>query len=302
MKKFLISFIGVAAIVFAVDFVVGKRMDNKYALHDTPKLLEALHNKADIAMIGASVMFNQYVPSIIQDTLGMSCYNYGVGGQNIYYHYATAHLLFEAEYKPKIVLYQPCFIDLENHANYNTEKLDFIYSAYNYDSVFHSIINQQGCKQRFLLNALKLYKHNTRFIYYSRLYLFAKKMLHHEDKGNGYSPLNAIWQEPIQSSNEIREIDSTKCDYLDRIIELCEENNALFIMANAPEFENCEQESWLKYVKDLVDTKHIPYLNYHDDSTFLKHPEWFYNPAHLNGEGAVVYSKIIAGELREIVH
>ena len=45
-------------------------------------------SKDDIIILGSSRVSHHYIPSILTDSLGMSCYNAGSEGMCIYYHYA----------------------------------------------------------------------------------------------------------------------------------------------------------------------------------------------------------------------
>ena len=101
MKKFLKYSLIVAFSVFVLDYAMGYFLDKKFSLSTGGKATVAYGNHYGIALMGASEMCNQYVTSIICDSLGLTAYNYGSGGQNIYYQYALLNLMINHAQKQK---------------------------------------------------------------------------------------------------------------------------------------------------------------------------------------------------------
>ena len=82
-----------------------------------------LGTNEDILIFGSSRALHHYNPEIIEDSLGMTCYNVGSGGQNIYFHLALLESTLE-RYTPEIVILELMYIDFEvTPQQWDTEKL-----------------------------------------------------------------------------------------------------------------------------------------------------------------------------------
>lgn len=303
MKDF-IRFVGsailVLIIVFFVDNTLGPILNKVGSKHADIKFAIAENNRADVALIGASVTYNQYNSSILSDTLQMSVYNYGRGGSNIYTTYCMAHYLIEkSPTPPRIIIYNPCHIDLMDSPGWNTEKLGELTFGYHTDSVIHDVVNMQGIKKKVEYNLLNLYSHN------SNVFRYVKNIVHKNyiDANNGYSPLYAEWSEPIEESpHSIYELDDCKINYFERLYSLCKENNILFCISIAPSFMHFSEEpKWVSYIKEFSYNNNVIFLDYTGQEYYINHPELYYNPMHLNSTGATHFSKEFAHELKNIL-
>ena len=58
---------------------------------------------ADIIVFGFSCAFHHYIPSIIEDSTGLTCYNAGLDGRNIYYHNPILKVLL-SNFTPKGII------------------------------------------------------------------------------------------------------------------------------------------------------------------------------------------------------
>ena len=145
MKKFLIHALIVIGIVAALDFTVGCILDKKCALYGCGPAKVALNNTYDIALMGASETQNQYITRIIADSLAMSAYNYGCGGQNIYFHYALLNMMVNhAPQKPKYIILDLQGIAFYDTPGWNTEKINALHPLYCQDDTLKSIVALEG--------------------------------------------------------------------------------------------------------------------------------------------------------------
>lgn len=300
MKKTVVVIISLVISTLILDICIGflfSTIDDYGKGYS--KIKVAKTNDADIAIIGASVAYNQYVSKILEDSLELKVFNYGIGGQNIYSHYIITHfLLEEAPINPKVIIYQPCYIDLENTPGWNNEKMNSYFNLYDRDSVITQVLDQTVPQKAPFLKYIKCYKYNGKiFDYLNRLCRdYAKNS---EYLRKGYMPLYKVWGEDLEETNDVNEIDKQKTAYLKKIIQLCKDNNVKLIICNAPTYRLYKHSpKWLEFLDSVTRKESIPYINYVDDSTFLSRKEWFYNKDHLNDEGATQWTKLLANELR----
>ena len=107
MKKLICSIAFILIGLFITDRVGGIAM-NWVCQHSNDVLAPKLRYlqkevDEDIILMGASRCHHHYLPSIIEDSLGASVYNAGIGGSNnIYSHYIVLqHIL--ARHTPKLI-------------------------------------------------------------------------------------------------------------------------------------------------------------------------------------------------------
>lgn len=302
MKKFLL-FIGyvlsVVIIYLLMDFSLGKIFDKCFYVRNDQVLEYALRGGGgeDLAVLGASRAAHHYVPSIIEDGSGLSVFNYGMDGRNIYNHYVVAELLFaDSTKRPSIIVLEIASIDINDSPGHNGEKLSNLYVLYNNNKAVRELIDTVTPEKRFALKFFNLYRYNSSLLGYLRVAISKEK----NDFGNkGYKPLTSEWKkEPESRLNKKSKFDPTKEVYLRRLIEDCLNYNVKLFVFNSPEYYNIEDpRPWENKIKDICDGYDVPFFNHAYDSLFLSHREWFNEPFHLNDIGAKIYSKIVVQDI-----
>ena len=286
--KFLLSGLLVLGIVFIIDYLFGIVLENHAVFVDQPKYSRIKNSSDSLVILGASRADNQYVTAIFEEKLGMPSYNYGVGAQNVYTNYAILNLLLtKAHTSPKYVVWDFYYTDILDSPGWNTEKLDRLYSAYEYDKAVKEVIDLQGKKKRILLNHLKLYKFNSKVL---RLLKRQK-----EDITGGYSARYISTCDNLEYySSDRTTIDQQKLLYVDRFIQLCKDNDIKLFVLISPGYYilgDKGKNDWATIIENKCEEKDIPFYDFEQDSVFLSHPEWFYNTIHLNDMGAKEYTK-----------
>lgn len=121
MKKLAASLIFILVAFFIADIVVGIAMqwlyDNTEHEYVTKTRYLAGHVDKDVILLGTSRTSHHYIPSILEDSLGMNIYNGGMDGtDNIYMHYFLLNLILR-HHTPKVVC-----LELSTH-DYGTPSL-----------------------------------------------------------------------------------------------------------------------------------------------------------------------------------
>ena len=179
---------------------------------------------------------------------------------------------------------------------WNTENLNALYFAYNNDEEVRKAVDHQDAKHRILLHISKLYPNNSQLVNYIKNALFNKA-----DRNNGYMPLNAVWDKPIEKSEGADgALDPEKVRYFKNMVSLCRERGVYFIITIAPMyFDFVKEDVWRTFIKQYAEEENVPLYDYRSSEKYLQHPEWFYNPLHLNEKGATVYSGEISHILKQ---
>lgn len=118
MRRYITKILLFFLLVAALDFVFGKVCNYMFShpKGGETKALQYLVNDCDkdILIMGSSRAHCHYDDKMIEDSLGISCYNAGVEGNGIIMMYGLYKLM---KHKPKIIIYdlEPSF-DLMEYA------------------------------------------------------------------------------------------------------------------------------------------------------------------------------------------
>lgn len=297
IKYLLFVIVGLAICDFAISFVIEQLVKNRY----NTTVYSTYNTQPDIAIFGASRASHHYVPSVLNDSLSMSAHNYGIDGHNIYTHYLLYEMLLEnSPKKPQIVILELSAIDVNNTPKWNEEKLNAFYPYYYTVKSLRSLLaDVLDSKELFAIKTFGLYRHNTSIPDYLKRLVTGFP----EDVSDGYKPLYKTWKEPMKFEEEHgKTLDPKKISYIEKIIELSNNNGVMLIFAVSPNYKQLPRtQNWLEEVKRISANNNIPLLYHEKDSMFLSHREWFNEPFHLNDEGAHLYSGIIASEIKELM-
>lgn len=293
MKEFT-KFI-VAISIFIIALVLCNKLavrvcDSLYS-NNTHKINYAAYNTetADIVIFGSSRASHHYIPSIISDTMSMSCVNLGEDGQGILYNYALFNMLMRNN-TPRIVVYEFGGFDWEDGGYSGFHQLEALSPIYgNFDSV-DSLINRSFGEYKTVVSILDMYRYNNK--------------LHKIIKGDnnlqgrlGYSPL---YGSNVKSVNDVDDIDeplisSDKVEYLRRLTKECSDRGVLLIFVTSPSLSTSNAEMSTKILKGIDENvRYIRYDNHEFDYCYFK------DNTHLNHSGAEVYSSIFASDLKDL--
>jgi hypothetical protein len=297
-KLFLIRGTIFLIVFFAVDFIVGGIMRIGYFSQKNKYTYGIRQTNADVIVLGSSHALHHYVPSIISDSLGMSCFNMGSGGQNIYYHYAVISSIME-RYTPKIIIMDLIYVDYEvTGSEHNTNKLNILLPYLKDNKAVKEVIRLRGPFERLKLVS-RIYPFNSQIN--EILYSFIKSDRNSYLSMNGYIPLFGEFIQPriTYENRNIIQIDPLKVQYIEKVISLCKRHNVRLIMVNSPLLYRYGEVKALsnEVIKGIADKYGIEFWNYENDTTFLK-PENFFDADHLNDIGAKKYTKAIVTRIK----
>lgn len=301
MKKIVIYIVSVFFGVICIDFLLAVTMEKIMPETSTGTLFESPNNiSSDLYILGASRAIRHYNPKIISDSLNCSVGVYGGLAQNIFFHYAVFDCLLEhAKKKPKTVLLEVANIDINDTPSHNTERLHFLFPYYFTEVAVKNMLDDVlENKELFMVRHSALYRYN------SKILLYIGRAFEGKQKPTvlGYTPLKNVWKKPIKEgpAEEKISIISQKREYLVKLINKCKREKIKLVFAYSPRYLIVHEQDWAE-IKKIARLYDIPFIDYDQDSLFLKHGEWFNDANHLNEEGANIYSKIIADELKRIM-
>ena len=94
-------------VVFIIDQVLGRTLRHYYFTSTSGENYRTTYaldsTNADIIILGSSRASHHYVPKIIKDSLGLSCYNTGRDGNFLLFNFAVFKSIVK-RYSPKVVI------------------------------------------------------------------------------------------------------------------------------------------------------------------------------------------------------
>lgn len=306
MKKYIkitLYVIGILAVAFVIDRLIGMPIEKFLLPQQNDKYMYAYRggNGEEIVILGASRAAHHYIPQIIEDSLGVKCFNYGCDGQNIYNQYAILNfLLNNTKKKPKMVILELASIDILDSPSWNTEKLSVLHSYYSLDDSLKSVVNLQGKESQYALETSNLYSFN------SNIHNLLKPVIGISDGGvyeDGFAPLYKKWDKRIEPKHEDSgEIDIKKVVYLNRFIERCQRDSIQLIAFNSPNYVNLTGEcKWKPVVYNITKDNNILFFDFEQEPKYLINRNLFNEPFHLNVEGATLYTNDVIQIIRDLL-
>lgn len=304
MKRFLIQIAVFFALVAVIDVCCGFGFDylKSHAKGgDTYKnyyLAEKCED--DVLILGSSRAARHYVPSVIKDSLGLSCYNAGEPGCGIIPAYARYKMVSE-RHKPKLVIYEVTpgydYFVSDPYSTYLGRARQY----YHKESVkeLYSTFGDGLDKLRFLSN---MYKNNSSIVH--------NVMDQFTVPGdNGYEPLFGVLSaEAATQAKEIKDapehrIDTLKLKQVEKLIIATKEDNVPMVFIISPRYNGMSQKALHQYDEaiSLARRYSVPFINVVDMEGVSDIRELFQDFGHMNHTGAIIFTQKLVGILKDFV-
>lgn len=120
----------------------------------------------------------------------------------------------------------------------------------------------------------------------------------------GYVPLN----KQIKAEAQVapvepyipKPVDETKLYFLEELCRDCAENGTMLVFARSPMYNGATMEELAPAIA-IAEKYGVPFMDYANDSRFVKHPEYFADRGHMNKAGAEAYSCVFAKDLKALL-
>ncbi|MEY3050945.1 MAG: hypothetical protein RLY31_730, partial [Bacteroidota bacterium] len=136
--------------------------------------------------------------------------------------------------------------------------------------------------------------------YNGKLDRIAKSFIVHKDSSDGYEPLfNKMKATPgttKKSRPSMQPIVPYSDSNFNHLLGICKERGLNLIVTTSPRFRPKDTNDYLRARCKAFD---IPYIEMYNDAYFNEHPELFHDAAHLNDEGAHLYTKLFFKALKK---
>jgi hypothetical protein len=300
MKKILSRLVLLIIVFVIIDFVIGLGL--RKILEISPdgryyKTNYSLKTTTDEVMVfGSSRAEANYVPSVIEEQLGLSCWNAGRGGQSFPFWYLLNAAILE-RHTPKIVILNIEYDFLKQREGGSFERTGFLRPYYKDFEVIRPILNKISFGEKFLIWS-DLYAFNSSYYYLMRPFFFPE--VDGKKKDKGWKPLKGSIKNTdvpkIVINEDSRKLDPEFVEMLDDFISSLTKKGCKVIICISPDFKSrFQNSSSINFARKRED---IIFLNFSEDEYFSENPNFFNDVKHLNREGAIEFSKKLSNEIK----
>ena len=296
MKKYLIKIALFFVAVAIVDILFGTACQymNSHSKGGGVKsrYYVCKESNEDVLIFGSSRAKHHYVPDVIEDSLGMTCYNAGEDGNGIIFSYGVLKMI-KQRYSPKLIIYDVTGFDI--YEDDNMKYLDLMkpfYFEQGIDSIFWSV----EPKTRFMMLS-NLYRYNTMCLRIVGNYLHPTTVY-----PKGYSALSKTMDyEPENKEEKVVSVDSLKIYYFDCFIRLAKNNDISLVCCCSTYYNASFDDSKYEPVKQLCEIYDVPFLYLAADTELSQNKMYFSDRTHLNDRGARKFTEKLASVVKIVL-
>lgn len=301
MRKLYTKILFILVLLAAFDVAAGLVLD--WLRDHSPdgryyKTKYSLENcQEDVVVIGSSRGEINYVTQIIEDSLGMSCWNASRGGQGTPYFRAIQEGIL-ARYTPKVVILNIDDNDLETRPNY--EHAGVLRPFYQNCPPIRPIINNTSTFEWALMKS-RLYAYNSSFYYLIRPYFV--QGLDGKTSDKGWKPrlekMTAEIGGQLEPEPEKVDLNEESVALFDTLVQKFKTRGCKVFLVVSPNYgRTVNASSAIEYLRKTSAENNIPLFVYSNDTSFITKPELFVDPDHLNVEGAQTFTRQLVGQIK----
>jgi len=257
----------------------------------------------DVIILGSSRADRHYVPSLIQDSLGLSCYNCGEPGCGIIPAYARYKMIAERK-KPQLVIYEATpgydYFIADDYSKYLGPIRQ--YSDREPVAEMYETFGDELEPLRLLSN---MYRNNSSIVQNMMDVVVPKKDY------RGYGPLFGQLTEydiintrktQLEKDTKSHKIDSLKLSYVEKLFADVKADGVCIVCTLSPYFmTRTDKDDTEKYlpVIELCRKYDIPFIDNRNYEGITGEMEYFQDVDHLNDNGAKKYTSSLIPTLRK---
>ena len=298
MKKFLIHIFCFCILLFLVDRGIGFVLDylRENAKGGSTKELHYIANEStdDVVIFGSSRARHHYVPWIIEDSLGMTCFNMGLDGNGIVLMYGRYQMLLE-RYNPKLIIYDVSSFDFTNKYD-NSRYLDLLKEYYDKDCIKNEFAELVDWKESRKLSS-KMFQANSKIIT-----MLGDNVLF-RDVNKGYIPLYGVVTDSTKYDYKVVDstswgVDSVKLSLFERFVCDIKDRDIPLVMFVSPVYAKSARVDYAEAEK-ICAKYDVPFYYLMEMEGIADDCTMFQDRTHMNNTGAETYTIEIIPLLRE---
>jgi hypothetical protein len=299
IKKIIINIAIVAAVVFFMDFAIGRTLRYFFFKETSGLHFRTTYSmettEAEILVFGASRANHHYVPEVFEDSLKMSFYNTGRDGNGVFFQTAILNSILK-RYTPKVIILDYAGDFQKGDDAY--DRLSSLLPYYKTHKEIRDIIKLKSSYENIKLLS-EIYPFNSEILTIAIGNLEINKKRNPDNKG--YVALYKEWQEEVDSIETAITIepDSNKLATFRNSLNVAKNSGATVYVIYSPIFRKYNQRQEIDLCNDVCSNEDVPFWDYSRDTLFLNNNHLFQDVSHLNHNGAIIFSKLVCERIKQ---
>ncbi len=301
MNKLFARLVSIALLFVIIDFCFGQLFgfirdhspDGRY-FKTNYTLNQATE---DIIILGSSRGEINYVPSLFEESFGLSCWNASRGGQGLPYFRAVEESILE-RHAPKLVVLN-LEVDILEHAPFYQEA-GFLRAFYRDHPRIQPILNKISPTEKWKLYS-NIYAFNSSFYYLLRPFLFHNLDGKISDKG--WKPSQGIWEDPgfpFELVDNRKPLNQASLQEFEKLVQHFTDQGVQLVFSIAPNYgEKTLMTSSLQHIQAVATEHNIPLFNFSADGSFIKNAAEYVDIQHLNVDGAQRFTRMLIDSIQQ---
>jgi len=263
---------------------------------------------ADLFIYGSSRAWVQISPKIIQDSLNISSYNFGMDGHNFWLQYLRHKEILKFNKKPKYIIMSLDVFTLQKRKD-----------LFNYQQFLPFMLwNHDIKKYTSSYVGFSLYDYYLPLIRYMHkpgvLYAAFKSFIGYKpdfERIKGYKGMERVWNNDLDKAKSKLAFYKIKFDpatvvLFEQFINECNSNGIKLILVYSPEYIEGQNyvtnrgEVISKY-KYFANKYNLIFIDYSQDKISMQ-KQFFYNSEHLNKKGSEIFTNELVRDLKARMH
>ena len=302
IRKIIFNIAVVAVVVFALDFVIGRTLRYFYFKQSSGSFFRGTYSmeitKADILVFGSSTAGYHYVPEVFEDALGGTFYNTGQNALGIFLQLATLNSVLK-RYTPKIIILS--WGDSFGKDKESYDQLSHLLPYYRKHEEIRRIVELRSPFERLKLIS-EVYPFNSQV--FTILIRNLKIIKISDFRNKGYAVPDERWQGEADPVNTpVSEgVDYNKVAAFREFIVQAKESGAHTFVVLSPVFKKFKMLREVKIINKICAAEKVDFWDFSRNTLFYKNKSLFADIYHLNHDGAILFSKLIAAKIKDAIN
>lgn len=310
VKKILLFGLPILLLGYPLDKFISSQLKQFHKYYGEPEVWNDIYNSnidTDIAIYGSSRAWVDISPQILNDSLNLRVYNFGLDGHNFWLQYLRHLEYIKYNPRPKHIILAVDFSSIQKRKNLYLHNQFLPYMLWNENIEFYTSSYEGFSIYDYYIPLLRYAGKSTELKEAFKLSLSKNKAKLYRNRG--YKGIEKQWSTDFDKAKSKLEkyyitIDQASLDLLDKFLLDCAKNQTTVTLVYTPEYIEGQnfiknRDSILKMYQSIAKVHDIPFLDYSKD-TICFNKDYFYNAMHLNKKGSELFTKTLSKDLKEL--
>lgn len=316
MKRFIAKVVllslPIILLMYIADYCISYNLKNNSEYPGEIEVWNDIYNEdinSDIAVYGSSRAWTHINSNILEDSLNIKAYNFGMDGHNFWLQYLRHIEYLKHNKPPKVIILSVDIYSLAKRKNlyelnqflpymlWNNNIVEFTssYNGFSFVDYYFPLFRYYG-KMRGTKSVITLYPNKNN----KNLYRY-----------KGYKGIEKKWNNDLAKAKLKMDqysvnIDSSTVNLFDQFLLECQSNKITVVLVYTPEHVDGQvfvenREEVINIFNDFSNKYNLLFLDYSNDE-LCKQKNFFYNTSHLNKKGSEIFTRKLSNDLSNSIY